>query len=91
MQSWIVSGLEVKDSLLRWTDVEPASGEPDNVITLSNELTVVTAYFHIGNIPKGSPSAIRTPDTYRRWMTIFARLDNPLVAYVDSARHEELF
>lgn len=47
-------------------------------------LTVVTAYFNLGSFQKGGPSNIFTSSLYRKWMTVFACIENPLVVYVDN-------
>jgi len=53
-----------------------------NFNTLSeNELTIVTAYFDIGPFRKGRRN--RTSQWYRQWLTAFARIKNPVVAYFD--------
>ena len=49
-------------------------------------ITVVTAFFDIGNFGKGSPSISRTPDTYLNWAEAFAYLLNPLVVFTDSPK-----
>ena len=61
---------------------------PVNFDTLSeNELTVVTAYFDIGVFQKGPGGVFFTPHLYQKWMTVFARIKNPVVAYFDNADH----
>lgn len=57
----------------------------------NRSLTVVTAYFDIGNIPKGSLSNIRTTDQYKSWMNVFRYLNNPLVVFTDSDNFTEFF
>ena len=52
--------------------------------TLTNQITVVTAYFNIGNFPKATPRSMRKPDTYHQWMKIFAKIRNPTVFYLDT-------
>lgn len=64
---------------------------PANFSTLSDtELTVVTAYFDIGNFLKGPGGNMFTPQLYRNWMSVFARIRNPVVAYFDNADHAAL-
>jgi len=59
---------------------------PINFDELSrNELTVVTAYFNIGEFWKGAGGALMSPRVYRKWLTVFARIENPVVAYFDNA------
>jgi len=57
---------------------------------LSDELTVVTAFFDIGPFQKGPGGPTLSSAAYRRWMSVFARLDNPLVAYFDQPSDVEL-
>ena len=49
-------------------------------------ITVVTAFFDIGNFGKDSPSISRTQDTYLNWAKTFKYLLNPLVVYTDSTK-----
>jgi len=51
------------------------------------ELTIVTAYFDIGSFQKGPGGRMFTPELYRKWLTVFAQIRNPVVAYFDSANH----
>ena len=57
---------------------------------LSDELTVVTAFFDIGPFQKGPGGPTLSSSAYRRWMSVFARLDNPLVAYFDQPSDVQL-
>jgi len=54
------------------------------------ELTVVTAYFDIGEFQKGAGGSKFTPQLYRKWLSIFAQIKNPVVAYFDNADHASL-
>jgi len=54
------------------------------------ELTIVTAYFDIGEFQKGAGGGMFTPQLYRKWLTIFAQIENPVVAYFDNADHASL-
>jgi len=64
---------------------------PVNFDKLSeNELTVVTAYFDIGEFQKGFGGGILTPQFYRKWLTVFAQIENPVVAYFDNDDHASL-
>ena len=59
--------------------------------TLSkNELTVVTAYFDVGTFQKGTGGPLLTSKVYRKFMTVFAQIRNPVVAYLDNADHAAL-
>ncbi len=51
----------------------------------------MTAYFNIGSFPKGSISNIFTPDLYKKWIKIFAKITNPMVGYFDDPTVAELF
>ena len=62
---------------------------PVNLNTLSeNELTIVTAYFDIGKFRKDA-KGFRSWQLYRKWLTVFARIKNPVVAYFDNADHAD--
>jgi len=64
---------------------------PVNFDTLShNELTVVTAYFDVGPFQKGPGGPMLSSHTYRKFMTVFAQIKNPVVAYFDSSDHAAL-
>lgn len=59
--------------------------------TLSEkELTVVTGYFDVGLFQKGAGGPTISPQIYRKWMTVFAQIRNPVVAYFDSYSHATL-
>lgn len=45
---------------------------------------MVTAYFNIGSFIKGNGYDLFRPELYRHWMTIFSRINNPVVAYFDT-------
>ncbi|XP_041359897.1 uncharacterized protein LOC121376156 [Gigantopelta aegis] len=60
------------------------------ISALSTEVTVVTAYFNIGAFAKDL-SGPRTPSVYHRWMSIFGRLDNPLIIFSDQDNVLEVF
>ena len=51
--------------------------------SLASEITLVTAYFNIGQFPKGSRSRIRKPSDYDNWSTGFRCIRNPVVAFFD--------
>lgn len=55
----------------------------------NRSLTVVTAFFDLGTIPKGSFSNMRTTDYYKVWMEVYKYLKNPLVIYTDSDKFAE--
>jgi len=59
---------------------------------LSDELTIVTAYFSIGHFSKDAKSRVRTPGaTYLKWINAFSRIDNPVVAYFDADETVDAF
>lgn len=47
-----------------------------------NVPTIVTAFFDLGEFQKGA-EGVRGPQTYRKWMHNFARIENPLVFFVE--------
>nr|KAG5713426.1 hypothetical protein BaRGS_024974 [Batillaria attramentaria] len=51
---------------------------------MSTEITIITAYFNIGKLNKGSPTRKHTPDMYKRWMSVFGRIDNPVIVFADT-------
>ncbi|XP_050402822.1 uncharacterized protein LOC126819050 [Patella vulgata] len=57
--------------------------------SLTSEVTIVTAYFNIGSFPKGGGEY--TPGLYAHWMSVFGRLDNPLIMFTDSEDVLEIF
>lgn len=61
----------------------PLSSPSADLSTLSTNVTVVTAYFNLGSFIKGDVDLFR-PELYRRWMTVFSRINNPVVAYFDT-------
>ena len=64
---------------------------PVNFDTLSEkELTIVTAYFDIGPFQKGPGGGMFSPQLYQKWLTVFAQIRNPVVAYFDNGGHAAL-
>lgn len=64
---------------------------PVDFDTLSDEeLTIVTAYFDIGEFQKGYGGSMFTPKLYQKWLTIFAQIKNPVIAFFDNADHAAL-
>ncbi|XP_076096890.1 uncharacterized protein LOC143067475 [Mytilus galloprovincialis] len=57
----------------------------------NRSLTVVTAFFNLGKFPKGSVSNIRTPESYKVWMSVYKYLKNPLIIYTDSKKFADFF
>ena len=62
-----------------------------NTHSMSPEVTVVTAYFNIGKLNKGGMFSQYTPERYVKWMSVFGRIDNPLIIFTDSREVEEIF
>merc|ERR1712018_755809 len=60
-------------------------------ISLSNNVTIVTAFFDIGTLVKGNKDNVRSPSKYKEWMSIFRYIENPLYAYVDTIENLEAF
>ena len=59
--------------------------------SLSNNVTLVTAFFDIGTLVKGNENNVRSPSKYKEWMSIFRYIENPLYAYVDTIENLEAF
>ncbi|XP_062606838.1 uncharacterized protein LOC134268593 [Saccostrea cucullata] len=55
-----------------------------------NEITVVTAYFNLGDFQKG-PINIFTQDMYKQWMSAYSKLNNSVIAFTDSEDIARLF
>ena len=69
---------------------EPATIQVNFNKLSENELTIVTGYFEIGAFQKGFGGNIRTSKAYKKWLTVFARIKNPVVAYFDNAANADL-
>ncbi|KAL8624206.1 hypothetical protein ACOMHN_046292 [Nucella lapillus] len=63
----------------------------ENLRTLSSEVTVITAYFNIGHLNKGGPFGVYTPEKYIKWMSVFGRIDNPVIIFTDSQEVKDIF
>ncbi|XP_076441266.1 protein HtrL-like [Babylonia areolata] len=59
--------------------------------TMSSEVTIITAYFNIGLLNKGGPFGVYTPEKYIRWMSVFSRIDNPVIIFTDSLEVKHIF
>ena len=74
----------------------PQIKDPENLVGISKidvsslpssnktDITIVTAFFDIGNFGKGSKDDVRK--TYFKWAKTFRLIQNPLVVYTDSDR-----
>ena len=60
-------------------------------LSLSNEVTIVTSYVDLGSFAKGEYNNRYTPQLYKEWMKIFAKITNPVIAYFDDSEVERLF
>ena len=49
-----------------------------------DNITVVTAYFNIGNFSKGYKGFEYTPAMYHQWMLTLSLVRNPMIAFVDN-------
>ena len=54
----------------------------------SNDITVVTAYFDLGDFQKGHQGFYKS-STYREWMKILGKIKNKLVVYLEKAEDME--
>ena len=63
----------------------PDSSQKDFTQHLSDDVTLITAYFNIGEFPKGNlnPERRRGPANYSNWMASFGKIRNPVVAFFD--------
>lgn len=54
--------------------------------TMSSEVTLVTAYYNLGRLNKGKKLGLGgySPQLYKNWMSVFGRIDNPLIVFTDS-------
>lgn len=59
--------------------------------SMSSEVTIITAYFNIGNLNKGGMFGQYTPEKYIKWMSVFGRIDNPLIVFTDSTEVKQIF
>ncbi|KAL8572244.1 hypothetical protein ACOMHN_022481 [Nucella lapillus] len=59
--------------------------------SMEPEITIVTAYFNIGKLNKGGPFGQYTPQKYIEWMSVFGRIDNPLIVFTDSHQVKDIF
>lgn len=58
---------------------------PERPGSVQRNFTVVTAYFNLGSIQKGQPSATRGPSAYRGWMWPYRHVLNGVVAFFDDS------
>ena len=58
---------------------------------LAADVTLVTGFIDIGAFNKGDPNLFRTHRDYERWMHIFDRIYNPVVAFIETDDDVTLF
>ncbi|CAL1538627.1 unnamed protein product [Lymnaea stagnalis] len=60
---------------------------------LSSEITIITAYYNLGKLNKGKKFGLGgyTPERYKSWMSVFGRIDNPLIVFTDSQEIVDIF
>lgn len=75
----------------KWKTTWKHNPKENSTEILSNEITVLTAYFNIGSFMKGNKNNIYTPQRYMRWMKVFGRIRNKMVIYTDDNNTYELF
>lgn len=63
----------------------------NNAHSMSSEVTIITAYFNIGNLNKGGMFGVYTPEKYIKWMSVFGRINNPLIVFTDSTEVKQIF
>ncbi|CAI9720700.1 Hypothetical predicted protein [Octopus vulgaris] len=56
---------------------------PKMNMNLSNEITVLTAYFNIGSFAKGVFRRQYTPNIYYKWMSVFRNMTNNVIFYTN--------
>ncbi len=72
----------------------PAKWLPDVEIKeegLSNDITLVTAYINIGSFLNDNLRVRYEPAMFHKWMTVFSRIENPVVAYMTEDIDIEIF
>ncbi len=57
----------------------------------SDEVTLVTSYINIGKYRNDDTRYAYTPDSFRRWMTAFCRILNPVVVFMNDDNDLNLF
>ncbi len=63
---------------------------------MSDEVTIVTSYLNLGTFQKGDPSGrmkmgYHNPAKYLIWMQPYAKIDNPVVAFMDQQKYIDIF
>ena len=58
---------------------------------LSEEITLVTAYINIGSFLNDDQRVTYKPEMYHKWMTVWSRIENPVIAYMNNDTDIEIF
>ena len=74
-----------KESPATWFRKVPVSD------TGADEVTLVTAYLNIGRYKNDDNKYIYTPENFRRWMTSFCSIQNPVVVFMNDDSDLRLF
>ena len=77
-------------SFSKTLDPVPRKDVSNPDIPYSDEVTLVMAFFNIGDFKKGS-TGFYTTNMYKKWMRIFSKISNPIVAYFDDQQFYEYF
>lgn len=59
-------------------------------LTSDPNVTVVSAYFNLGNFTKGA-SIVFKPSLYRQWAVVYQYIRNPFIFYTDDEDFEQMF
>ena len=65
--------------------------QPFDQIRSDYNVTLVTAFFKLGKFSKDSPENVLTPAMYTKWIAVFSRITNPMVAYFDDDKTFDYF
>ena len=58
---------------------------------LADNITLVTAYINIGSFVNDNYRVRYEPAMYHKWMTVFSRIENPVVAYMTDDTDIDIF
>ncbi len=56
-----------------------------------DDITIVTAYINIGKYKNDETNFYYSPDLFRSWMMLFAKIENPVIAYLNDGQDYDLF
>jgi hypothetical protein len=74
----------VLDEFLRFATILTSVTPQPPESLLSGDITIVTAFFNIGDFGKGSKNNKRGPETYHKWMSSFNKLLNPVIFFLET-------